>query len=118
MTRRYLMIVVLVGMTVRPAIAQDARQVVEAASEAMGAANLRSVEYSGTGWVAAVGQSYSATLHDVGEGWPHFETTRHTRTIDYEARSMSVEMTRSQGNYPPRGGGGTKCGLRGVVAGA
>jgi glyoxylase-like metal-dependent hydrolase (beta-lactamase superfamily II) len=107
MTRRYLMIVVLVGMTVRPAIAQDARQVVEAASEAMGAANLRSVEYSGTGWVAAVGQSYSATLHDVGEGWPHFETTRHTRTIDYEARSMSVEMTRSQGNYPPRGGGGT-----------
>ena len=107
MTRRYLMFIVLLAMTVRPALAQDARSVVEAASEAMGAANLRSIQYSGTGWVAALGQSYSATLHDVGEGWPHFETTRYTRTIDYGAQSMLEEVTRRQGNYPPRGGGGT-----------
>lgn len=107
MTRRYLMIVVLFGMTVRPAFAQDARLVLAAASEAMGAANLKSIEYSGTGWVAALGQSYSATLHDVGDGWPHFEATRYIRTIDYDARSMLEEVTRRQGNYPPRGGGGT-----------
>ena len=107
MTRRYLMLVVLFGMAVRPAIAQDAHAVLEAASEMMGAANLRSIQYSGTGWVAAVGQSYSATLHDVGEGWPHFETPRYTRTIHYDAPSMSETLTRRQGNYPPRGGGGT-----------
>ncbi len=107
MTSRILMLVVLLGMTPRPAIAQDVRSVLEAASEAMGASNLRSIEYSGTGWVAALGQSYSATLHDVGEGWPHFEATRYTRTIDYDTPSMRETVTRSQGDYPPRGGGGT-----------
>ena len=107
MIRRYLVIVGLLAMTLRPAIAQDARTVLEAASESMGVNNLRSIRYSGTGWVAAVGQSYSATLHDVGEGWPRFDLTRYTRTIDYEAPSMREERTRRQGNNPSRGGGGT-----------
>jgi glyoxylase-like metal-dependent hydrolase (beta-lactamase superfamily II) len=84
------------------ATAQDARAVLQAASSAMGATNLKSIQYSGTGWNAAVGQSFSAN-----DDWPRFEVTSYTRTIDYEGRSSREELTRRQGTYPPQGGGGT-----------
>src|SRR5438874_8586188 len=82
--------------------AQDARGVLQAAVKAMGADNVRTIQYSGTGWNAGVGQSFSPQ-----DDWPHFEVTRYTRTIDYDARSSREEMIRRQGNNPPRGGGGT-----------
>src|SRR5262245_11732509 len=82
--------------------AQDARGVLQAAAKAMGAANVKTIQYSGTGWNAAVGQSYSPQ-----EDWPRFDVTRYSRTIDYDARSSREELTRRQGNNPPRGGGGT-----------
>jgi len=94
-----LVLVVVARDTLR---AQDARGVLQAAVKAMGAANLKTVQYSGTGWNAAVGQSFSPQ-----EDWPRFEVTRYTRTIDYDARSSREELTRRQGNNPPRGGGGT-----------
>jgi glyoxylase-like metal-dependent hydrolase (beta-lactamase superfamily II) len=84
------------------AVAQDARAIVQAASTAMGAGNLKSVQITGTGWNAAVGQSFSPA-----EDWPRFEVTRYTRTIDYDAKSSSEQITRRQGTYPPQGGGGT-----------
>src|SRR6266849_4484292 len=82
--------------------AQDARTVLQNAAQAMGAANLKTIQYSGTGWNAAVGQSFSPQ-----EDWPRFEVTRYMRTIDYDAKSSREEFTRRQGNNPPRGGGGT-----------
>src|SRR5215475_9419422 len=82
--------------------AQDARGVLQAAVKAMGTANVKTIQYSGMGWNAAVGQSFSPE-----EDWPRFEVTRYTRTIDYEARISREELTRRQGNNPPRGGGGT-----------
>jgi glyoxylase-like metal-dependent hydrolase (beta-lactamase superfamily II) len=82
--------------------AQDARGVLQAAVKAMGADNVKTVQYSGTGWNAAVGQSFSPQ-----DDWPRFEVTRYTRTIDYDAKSSREELTRRQGNNPPRGGGGT-----------
>jgi len=82
--------------------AQDARGVLQAAVKAMGTANVKTVQYSGTGWNSAVGQSFSPA-----EDWPRFEVTRYTRTIDYDAKFSREELTRRQGNNPPRGGGGT-----------
>src|SRR6266700_5987572 len=82
--------------------AQDARGVLQAAVKAMGTANVKTVQYSGTGWNSAVGQSFTED-----EDWPRFEVTRYTRTIDYDAKSSREEFTRRQGNNPPRGGGGT-----------
>src|SRR5437868_11943483 len=95
----FLALIAVTGDTLR---AQDAREVLQAAVKAMGAANLKTVQNSGTGWNAAVGQSFSPQ-----EDWPRFEVTRYTRTIDYDARSSREELTRRQGNNPPRGGGGT-----------
>jgi hypothetical protein len=80
-------------LTVGPAAAQDARAVLQAASKAMG--NLKSVQITGTGWNAAVGQSFTSE-----EDWPRFQVTRYVRTIDYEAGTSREEFTRQQGNYP------------------
>ena len=96
------LVVAVLALMVQAAAAQDARAIVQAASTAMGGANLRSIQITGTGWNAAVGQSFSPD-----EDWPRFEVTRYTRTIDYEGRSSREELTRRQGNNPPRGGGGT-----------
>jgi glyoxylase-like metal-dependent hydrolase (beta-lactamase superfamily II) len=96
------LVVALLALMVQGAAAQDARAIVQAATTAMGGANLRSIQITGTGWNAAVGQSFSPD-----EDWPRFEVTRYTRTIDYEGRSSREELTRRQGNNPPRGGGGT-----------
>ena len=85
-----------------PVVAQDARAVLRAAEAAMGAANLKTIQYSGTGMNAAVGQSFSPL-----DDWPRFDITRYVRTIDYDAKSSREEFTRRQGNNQPRGGGGT-----------
>src|SRR5437899_10255908 len=94
-----LIAVVVAGDSLR---AQDARGVLQAAVKAMGADNVKTIQYSGTGWNAGVGQSFSPQ-----DDWPRFEVTRYTRTIDYNARYSREELTRRQGNNPPRGGGGT-----------
>jgi len=98
MARRLWVLACILTLMAGTAAAQDARAVLQAAFAAMGAANLKSIQYSGTGWNAAVGQSFSAD-----EDWPRFEVTSYTRTIDYDARSSREELTRRQGNYPPAG---------------
>src|SRR5881396_2458837 len=105
MARKLCFVVALLALIVvmqQPARAQDAREILQAAVRAMGAANVKTIQYSGTGWNAAVGQSFSPQ-----DDWPHFEVTRYSRTIDYDAKSSREEFTRRQGNNPPRGGGGT-----------
>lgn len=105
MTRKVCVVAALLALIVAmgdTARAQDARAVLQAAVKAMGTANVKSVQYSGTGWNAAVGQSFSPA-----EDWPRFDVTRYSRTIDYDARFSREEFTRRQGNNPPRGGGGT-----------
>jgi len=92
-------LIALAPMTV-PAAAQDARALLQGADRAIGASAVNSVQYSGTGWLAAVGQSYAAD----GD-WPRFELRSYTSTIDYGSKSGKEEYVRAQGNYPPRGGG-------------
>ena len=80
--------------------AQDARSVLEGAARTMGAANLRTIEISGTGWYGQVGQSY------VLDGdWPRFEVFDYTRTIDYDAGAAREDLMRRRGSYPAVGGG-------------
>src|SRR6185503_8428998 len=93
-----------IGLLIAPgtAFAQDARAVVQAAATAMGANNLKTIQMTGAGWTAAVGQSYNLTTD-----WPRFEVPAYTKVIDYDAKSSREEYTRRQGNYPPVGGGFT-----------
>ena len=102
MTRRIVVLLALLGLMAGTTAAQDAKTVLQAASKAMGADNLKTIQITGTGTTGAVGQSYSPN-----DDWPHFDVPKYTRTIDYTAKSSKEELTRRQGTYPPRGGGGT-----------
>jgi hypothetical protein len=102
MAGRLFVLFALVALTAGEAAAQDAKAVLQAASTAMGANNLKTIQISGSGYIAAVGQSYSPN-----DDWPKFQMPSYTKTIDYDAKYSMEELTRTQGNYPPRGGGGT-----------
>ncbi len=100
MANRLWVFFVVLALMIGTAAAQDARAVLQAADRAMGASNLKSIQFSGTGWLGAVGQSYAPDLD-----WPRTDLTSYTRTIDYDARSSKEEFVRILGNNPPRGGG-------------
>jgi glyoxylase-like metal-dependent hydrolase (beta-lactamase superfamily II) len=80
--------------------AQDAKGVIAAASMAMGADNLRTIEYSGNGYDFAVGQASHPNL-----AWPRFINPTYKRVIDFQVPASRVDRVRIQGEQPPRGGG-------------
>ena len=58
------------------------------------------IRYSGSGWVANIGQSHTPV-----DDWPRFEMTAYDRTISYDHRASYEIFTRRQGDYPALGGG-------------
>jgi glyoxylase-like metal-dependent hydrolase (beta-lactamase superfamily II) len=78
----------------------DAKSVIAAVEKAMGGADLKSIQYSGIGSNANLGQGVNPTA-----AWPRFDVTSYTRTINYADSSSKEELTRIQGNNPVRGGG-------------
>src|SRR2546426_2186727 len=83
------------------AAAQDAKTVISNASKAMGADNLKTIEYSAIGADFAFGQSMTPS-----SAWPKFIDKTYTRTINFETPASRMTRVRSQGEYPQRGGGG------------
>src|SRR5262249_27295400 len=90
------------------------------ASTAMGAANLKSIEFTGSGHTYTHGQA----LQRFGP-LPRFDLKSMTFTADYMTPGSRVETVRVQGDNPPRGGSpqpivgenrGTTC-LRGDCGG-
>jgi glyoxylase-like metal-dependent hydrolase (beta-lactamase superfamily II) len=73
---------------------------VAAAADAMGATNLTSIQFSGSGTNYAFGQAYTP-----GGPWPRFEVKTYTAAVDYKTPAMRLEMLRAQGEHPPKGGG-------------
>jgi glyoxylase-like metal-dependent hydrolase (beta-lactamase superfamily II) len=73
---------------------------VAAAADAMGATNLNSIQFSGSGTNYAFGQAYTP-----GGAWPRFEVKTYTAAVDYKTPAMRLEMLRAQGEHPPKGGG-------------
>ena len=69
----------------------------EAATAALGAAEVRGIEYSGTGRWFQFGQAPNPTLP-----WPAFDVSRFTAAVDYQQPSARVEMVRRQVVEPGR----------------
>ena len=86
--------IVLGGST---AVAQevDARAALEAAAEAMGIADLHTIEYSAGGFSSRIGQQYS-----VNGGWPNYQVVDYKRQIDFDTGWSREDYTRQQGEYP------------------
>ena len=94
------LIVAVIVLTAGSVAAQDARGVLQAAAETLGVTNMTSIQYSGTGWIGAVGQNFSPD-----QDWPRFELASYTRTIDFGTSSSKEEMVIREDGYPTRGGG-------------
>jgi hypothetical protein len=98
MKRRASILAALVCLVAATASAQDVRSVLQASAKAMGLTNLKTIQYSGSGWFSMIGQTYG-----LNEDWPHYEVNPYTRAIDYDAKFSREEYTRRQGNYPTLG---------------
>src|SRR5690349_1090966 len=79
---------------------QDAKTVISSATKALGADNLKTVEFSGSGFDFVVGQAASPT-----SPWPKFIDKTYTRVVDLEAPASRMQRIRMQGENPPHGGG-------------
>jgi glyoxylase-like metal-dependent hydrolase (beta-lactamase superfamily II) len=98
MTHKIAVVPALLGLLVSVAMTQpvkDVRSVLEASLQAMGGANLKTIQYTGSGWSSRIGQTYG-----LAEDWPHYEVANYTRVIDYDAKWSREDYTRRQGRYP------------------
>ena len=66
----------------------------------MGASNLESIQYSGSGSSFTVGQAPGP-----GAPWPRFELAKYVATVNYITPVMREENVRRDVDFPPRGGG-------------
>ncbi|MDG2088395.1 MAG: MBL fold metallo-hydrolase [Arenicellaceae bacterium] len=87
----------LIGLSIGTVSAQevDARKALLASIDAMGADDLQTIEYSGSGFSSRIGQQYS-----VNGGWPTYQVVDYTRSIDFDAGWSREDYTRQQGDYP------------------
>jgi glyoxylase-like metal-dependent hydrolase (beta-lactamase superfamily II) len=90
---------VLVLLSPLAATAQDAS--LDNVAKAMGAAGVKSIQYSGSGTNFQLGQNFSPDIP-----WPRFVVKSYMRAVNYESASIRDELVRTQGENPPRGGGG------------
>jgi glyoxylase-like metal-dependent hydrolase (beta-lactamase superfamily II) len=81
--------------------AQNGKGALDAIATAMGSTSLKTIQYSGSGSNFAVGQAPNPTAP-----WPRFNVTSYSASVDYDTGTMRQEMVRTQGENPPRGGGG------------
>jgi glyoxylase-like metal-dependent hydrolase (beta-lactamase superfamily II) len=103
MWNRLVLAVAIVAIAAASAFAAEAQNKndLKRIADAMGAADLKSLEYTGGGVGYAVGQSPNPVAP-----WPRYYLKSFTRAINFETSSMRDELTRVQGENPPRGGGG------------
>lgn len=103
MFKKFMGAAVLVTVFLSAAGAQDAKTVIGNVSKAMGADNLKTVEFTATGWEYAFGQAVNPS-----SPWGGFEEKTYTRTINFETPSWHIDRvlapippTRRGGGLPP-----------------
>ncbi|HXP84750.1 MAG TPA: MBL fold metallo-hydrolase [Bryobacteraceae bacterium] len=78
----------------------DAKTVIAGATKALGADNLKTIEFSGSGYDFAIGQAPNPS-----SPWPRFNDKTYTRVINFDAPASRMQRIRTQAENPPRGGG-------------
>src|SRR5215467_7548760 len=72
----------------------------KAVSDALGANNISTLQFTATGADFTVGQNFTPT-----DPWPKVTVKNYSAQIDFESGSMRVELLRQMGATMPRGGG-------------
>ena len=99
MGKRALGIIVLLAFFGSAALAQDARSVVDSVARTIGATNVKSIQFSGSGSIFGFGQSY-----EPGGPWVKFNLKSYTQLADYERGAWREENVRTYLEPPERGG--------------
>jgi len=81
-------------------VASQQANAVQTAADALGAARIKTLQFTGSGQNFSVGQNYTAA-----EPWPPVPVKNYTALINYDTASMRVELLREMGPVMPRGGG-------------
>ena len=79
---------------------QEGRAVIGNATKALGSENLRTLEFSGSGYDFAIGQAPNPSAP-----WPKFNDKTYTRMLNLEAPASRMQRVRTQAENPPHGGG-------------
>ncbi|HEX6891302.1 MAG TPA: MBL fold metallo-hydrolase [Chryseolinea sp.] len=80
--------------------AQDAQTLINNAVKSLGATDLKTLEYSGSGYSFSFGQNPNPDTP-----WPKFNAKSFTKGINYESGASAQKLVRTQAENPPRGGG-------------
>jgi glyoxylase-like metal-dependent hydrolase (beta-lactamase superfamily II) len=96
--RKIVLLPLLVALAVAGAAAQQGA--LQTAASTLGVANLKTLQFTGSGQNFSVGQNYTAS-----ESWPAVPVKTYTATINYDTGAMRVELLRTMGPVMPRGGG-------------
>src|SRR5205823_8159898 len=100
MKKTLIIVLAVAGLCAVAVWAQDAKTTLDAAAAALGATNLKTIEFSGRGYDFMFGQAYDPT-----SPWPRFAVPRYTVSIDYAIPAIRDDRTRTQVQNPPLGGG-------------
>src|SRR3977135_2517081 len=73
-------------------VAQDSRTILTNVAKSMGADNLRTIQFSGMGSNAGIGQNTSPKA-----AWPTVRVKAYSREIDFSGTASHVQMVRVQG---------------------
>ncbi len=101
MLRRILGVLALVALftgTGTPKEERKAADVVAHVARTMGAVNVKSVQYSATGFVYTFGQSFRP-----GGPWPKFILKSYTRMLDFDKGASREDASWTQFENPPLG---------------
>jgi len=100
MWRRSFAPLLLIALLAPAGAPRNAREVVSDVTRTLGGADLKSIRYSGSGYVYFFGQAF-----EPGGAWPKFNLTSYTYLGDYQHGAAQEDIVRTQFENPPRGGG-------------
>src|ERR1051325_74575 len=100
MVKKIAFTLALVALTALAGGAQDAKSLVSAASKAMGADQVKTIQPRGSGMEYAFGQAYNPS-----SPWPGWRMKSETRTIDFDAPAMRIERVADTPDPARKGGG-------------
>src|SRR5205085_2040832 len=100
MAKKWMVAFPLIALWCWAAGAQDAKSVIGDASKALGADNLKTIEFSGSGSDFTLGQAPAPNTP-----WPRFNDKTYTRVINFDAPASRMQRVRMQAENPPHGGG-------------
>jgi glyoxylase-like metal-dependent hydrolase (beta-lactamase superfamily II) len=113
MLKKCLLVLLLISIVSVPVQAQDAKAVIAAASKAMGADNVKSIQYSGPGSEFSFGQAYNPA-----SAWPEFKNKSYTRTIDFETPALRIDRVQEPIDPQRKGGGLTPGATQTIIVNA